>query len=173
MPIILSRKKKPADFIDSVTRRSTILHIRDKKGGLAFLISFFASIRPSGSKKDSAKNLQAMLAQMEKHPIILSNLHNALISQLEQTDLTSALTESGIPVANGFWQEFFRRLRHKLIPALQNDNDFLYVIGRIFFHHQDYKWVEAIPHDQWKQFFETIGLTFSLDDKHILLQLMH
>jgi site-specific recombinase len=172
MPIILSRKKKPADFIDSVTRRSTVLHIRDKKGGLAFLISFFASIRPSGSKKDPAKNLQTMLIQMEKHPIILSNLHNALISQLEQTDLTSALTESGIPVANGFWQEFFRRLRHKLIPALQNDNDFLYVIGRIFFHHQDYKWVEAIPHDQWKQFFEKIGLAFSVDDKHILLQLM-
>jgi len=113
-----------------------------------------------------------MLIQMEKHPIILSNLHNALISQLEQTDLTSALTESGIPVANGFWQEFFRRLRHKLIPALQNDNDFLYVIGRIFFHHQDYKWVEAIPHDQWKQFFERIGLAFSVDDKHILLQLV-
>jgi site-specific recombinase len=172
MPIILSRKKIPADFIESVTRRSTVIHIRDKKGGLLFLVSFFASIRPSRERKDPAKNLQSMLVQIEKHPIILSNLHNALISQLDQTDLTSALTESGIPVANGFWQEFFRRLRHKLIPALQNDNDFLYVIGRIFFHHQDYKWVEAIPHDQWKQFFETIGLAFTVDDKHILLQLM-
>ena len=109
---------------------------------------------------------------MDAHPILLSNLHNALLSQLIQTDLTSALTESGIPLANGFWQEFFGRLRHKLIPALQNENDFLYVISRIFYRSDDYKWVEAIPHEQWKQFFESIGLAFSVDDKHLLLQLM-
>ena len=109
---------------------------------------------------------------MEEHPILLSNLHNALLSQLIQTDLTSAITESGIPLANGFWQEFFGRLRHKMIPALQNENDFLFVVSRIFYRSDDYKWVEAIPHDQWKHFFRIIGLAFSVDDKHILLQLM-
>ncbi len=109
---------------------------------------------------------------MEEHPILLSNLHNALLSQLVQTDLTSAITESGIPLANGFWQEFFGRLRHKMIPALQNENDFLFVVGRIFYRSDDYKWVEAIPHDLWKHFFGNIGLAFSVDDKHILLQLM-
>ncbi len=112
------------------------------------------------------------MKEMDEHPILLSNLHNALVSQLIQTDLTSALTESGIPMANGFWQEFFGRLRHKMIPALQNENDFLYIISRIFYRSDDYKWVEAIPHDQWKQFFGNIGLAFSVDDKHILLQLM-
>src|ERR1700687_1094185 len=59
-----------------------------------------------------------------------------------------------------------------MIPALQNENDFLFVINRIFYRSDEYKWVEAIPHDQWKQFFESIGLAFSVDDKHILLQLM-
>jgi site-specific recombinase len=172
MPITLSRKKNPSDFIDSVTRRSTVLHIGDKKGGLEFLVSFFSAIRPSGGKRDPAKNLQLLIMQIERHPILLSNLHNALLSQLIQTDLSSALTESGIPMATGFWQEFFGRLRHKIIPVLQNENDFLYVISRIFFHSHDYLWVESIPHDQWKQFFESIGLAFSVDDKHILIQLM-
>jgi site-specific recombinase len=172
MPIILSRKKKPADFIESVTRRSTVLHIGDKKAGLAFLVSFFSAIRPSRNKKDPAGNLQNMLLQMDVHPILLSNLHNALISQLIQTDLSPALTESGIPIANGFWPEFFGRLRHKIIPSLQTENDFLYVISTIFYRSGDYQWVEAVPHDQWKLFFESIGLAFSVDDKHILLQLM-
>jgi site-specific recombinase len=172
MPIILSRKKKPADFIGSVTRRSTVLHVGDKKAGLEFLVSFFSAIRPSGRKESASKNLQILLKQMGEHPILLSNLHNALISQLIQTDLSSALTESGIPVANGFWQEFFGRLRHKIIPALQDENDFLYIINRIFFKPADFHWVESIPHDQWKVFFESIGLAFTIDDKHILLQLM-
>ncbi|HEY2349491.1 MAG TPA: hypothetical protein VGH64_10755 [Puia sp.] len=172
MPIILSRKKKPANFIESVKRRSTVVHINDKKAGLEFLISFFSAIRPTNEKKDPAKNLQVLLLEMDEHPILLSNLHNALLSQLIHTDLTSALTESGIPMANGFWQEFFGRLRHKIIPALQNENDFLYVINRVFYRSNDYQWVKAIPHVQWKRLFENIGLTFSVDDKHILLQLM-
>jgi site-specific recombinase len=172
MAFILSRKKKPANFIESVKRRSTVIHIGDKKAGLEFLISFFSSIRPSKEKKDPAKNLQVLLQEVDEHPILLSNLHNALLSQLVHTDLTSALTESGIPLANGFWQEFFGRLRHKIIPTLQNENDFLFIINRIFYYSDDYKWVEAIPHVLWKEFFENIGLAFSVDDKHILLQLM-
>jgi site-specific recombinase len=172
MPFILSRKKKPVDFIESVNRRSTVIHIGDRKAGLEFLISFFSVIRPSKNKKNPAKNLQSLLQQMADHPILLSNLHNALLSQLVHTDLTSAFTESGIPLANGFWQEFFGRLRHKMIPALQNENDFLYVISRIFNRSDDFKWVEAIPHEQWKHFFENVGLAFSMDDKRILIQLL-
>jgi len=172
IPNSLSRKKKSFDFIESVTRRSTVLRTGDKKGGLEFLVSFFSAIRPARGKKDPVKNLQVLLHQMDQHPILLSNLHNALISQLIQTDLTSALTESGIPLGNGFWQEFFGRLRHKLIPALQNENDFLYIISRIFYRSDDYLWVESIPHTHWKQFFESIGLAFSMDDKHMLVQLM-
>ena len=69
-------------------------------------------------------------------------------------------------------RNFLADLRHKLIPVLQNENDFLYVISRIFYRSDDYLWVEDIPHDQWKLFFESIGLAFSVDDKHILVQLM-
>ncbi len=172
MPIILSRKKPTVDFIESVTRRSTVIHIGDKKAGLEFLVSFFSAIRPARNKKDPSKNLQNLIGQMNAHPILLSNLHNALLSQLVQTDLSAALTESGIPLANGFWQEFFGRLRHKLIPALQNENDFLYVISRIFYRSDDFKWVNSIAHDQWKIFFKSIGLTFSVDDKPLLIQLV-
>ncbi len=172
MPTILSRKKNPADFIETVARRSTVLRVADKKGGLEFLISFFSVIRPGKNSKDPAKNLQSLLVHMERHPILLSNLHNALLSQLIHTDLSSALTESGIPLANGFWQEFFGRLRHKFIPALQKENDFLYVVSKIFYRPDDYRWVESIPHGQWKQFFESVGLAFSVDDRNILIQLM-
>src|SRR5450432_2500896 len=174
MSMILYYKKKNVDFIESATRRSTVLHIGDKKGGLEFLISYFSAIRPSGSKekKDASRNLNALIEQMEAHPILLSNLRNAILSQLINTDLSAAFTESGIPLANGFWQEFFGRIRHKLIPSLQEENDFLYVLNRVFYKSDDFEWVEKIPHDQWKHFFEIIGLELSMDDKHILVQLI-
>ena len=174
MPIIQFRKKPPVDFIESVTRRSTVLHIGDKKGGREFLASFFSTIRPDRSKekKEAAFNMQHLLLQLDEHPIFLSNLRNAILSQLVNTNLSTALTESGIPLANGFWQEFFGRFRHKFIPALQNENDFLYVLNRVFFKADDFEWVELIPHETWNHFFEAVGLSISIDDKHILIQLM-
>ena len=67
--MILSRKKKPVDFIESVTRRSTVLHVADKKGGLEFLVSFFSAIRPFKEGKDPSKNLQVLIRQMDEHPM--------------------------------------------------------------------------------------------------------
>ena len=171
----LSRKKNNIDFIESVSRRSSVLNKADKKQGLDFLVSFFSAIRPGRSKekKDPAKNMERVIGIMYSHPILLSNLRRALLSQLINTDLSAALTESGIPLAGGFWQEFFGRIRHKILPSLQNENDFLYALNRIFFRKNDYQWIDDIPHELWTRFFESIGLSIHVDDRLILLQLMH
>ena len=128
--MILKKKKKP-NFIEVVTRKSSVLPVSDKKQGLDFLVSFFSAIRPVGGKKKSnpERNLQLLIAEIHQHPVLLTNLQHSILSQLANTDLSSALTESGIPLAKGFWQEFFGRLRHKLLPPLQSENDFLYTLG--------------------------------------------
>jgi site-specific recombinase len=175
MSIILSAKqKKNTDFIQSVTRRSTVLHIGDKKAGLEFLINFFSAVRPQGSKekKEPARNFQTLLLLVDSHPILTANLRNAILSQIIQSDLTTALTESGIPLANGFWQEFFGRIRHKFIPTLRNENNFLYTLNSVFFKSNDFTWIEEIPHELWKNFFVLLELEISVADKHILIQLI-
>jgi site-specific recombinase len=168
------RKKITFDFIESISRRSSVLNMGDKKQGLDFLVSFFSAIRPGKTrdKKDAAKNMEWVLDQMHIHPILLTNLKHALLSQLINTDLSPALTESGISLAGGFWQEFFGRMRHKILPSLQNENDFLYVVNRVFFREDDYQWVEDIPHELWTRFFEEIGLSIHVDDQRIILQLI-
>ncbi len=77
-----------------------------------------------------------------------------------------------MPLARGFWQEFFGRLRHKLLPPLQPENDFLYVLNRVFFRSNDYTWVEEIPRADWIAFFECLGLSLNIDDRRILRQLL-
>jgi site-specific recombinase len=133
------KKKKKQDFIDVVTRRSAVLPIHDKKQGLEFLVSFFSDLRPSSAKgkRNPTQNMLAVIREMHQHPVLLSNLQHALVSQMINTDLTTALTESGIPLARGFWQEFFGRLRHKILPPLQRENDYLYVVNHVFFRKND------------------------------------
>ncbi len=168
------KKKNKPDFIETATSRATILTITDSRQGLDFLVGFFSTIRPSRQRgKGNAKqNLNTAIGLLQEHPVLLINLQHAILSQLIRADLSSAITESGIPLARGFWQEFFGRLRHKLLPPLQSENDFLYVLNRVFFRNYDYEWVEDIPRDDWVKFFEKVGLAFHIDDTRIVLQLL-
>ncbi|HTI11627.1 MAG TPA: hypothetical protein VL832_23800 [Puia sp.] len=168
------KKKNKPDFIETVIAKSTVLPITDSAEGLDFLVGFFSVIRPSSQKekRNATRNLEFVTGQLHQHPILLTNLQHALLSQLIRTDLSPALTESGIPLARGFWQEFFGRLRHKLLPPLQSENDFLYVVNRVFFRNNDYQWVEEIPRETWTRFFESVGLAFHVDDRRILQQLL-
>ncbi|HEY8971339.1 MAG TPA: hypothetical protein VIM64_19685, partial [Puia sp.] len=169
------RKKERIDFIQAISQRTTLLPIADSEQGLDFLVSFFSSIRPSSSsgRLPAKENIGRITSALHKSPVLLGNLQHAILSQLIRTDLSSALTESGIPIARGFWQEFFGRLRHKLLPPLRNENDFLYVLNRVFFHNDDYKWVEDIPREDWVLFFESVGLSLHVEDERILSQLLY
>jgi site-specific recombinase len=166
------KKRKQPDFIEVASVRSTVLPISDSAAGLDFLVSLFGVIRPGPGRRDAQANLERVTEAMAGSPVLLHNLQHAVLSQLVRTDLSSALTESGMPLARGFWQELFGRLRHKLLPPLQDENDFLYVLNRVFFRNHDYRWVEAIPRSVWVVFFEQLGLSLHIDDSRITQQLI-
>jgi site-specific recombinase len=140
--------------------------------GLNFLVSFFSMIRPGRGRRNAAANLSRVTETLLEKPDLPGNIRHAVLSQLVRADLTPALMESGIPLARGFWQELFGRLRHKLLPSLQSEGDFLYVFNCIFFRRNDYIWVEEIPRADWIAFFETLGLALHVDDIRILRQLL-
>src|SRR5260221_2558975 len=166
------KKKTKPDFIESVKGRSTVISITVSHAGPDFRVSFFSAIRPAKGRRDAKANLEKITADLYQSPILLNNLRHAILSQLIHADLSSALMESGIPLARGFWQEFFGRLRHKLLPSLQNENDFLYVLNRVFFRNNDYQWIEDIPRPTWIEFFTSLGLSLHLDDRRILRQFL-
>ncbi|OSZ77861.1 hypothetical protein CAP36_16020 [Chitinophagaceae bacterium IBVUCB2] len=162
MALFRLKKKKPG-FFELLIEKNVVLPAHDRQRGLEFLISLFSEIRPAQGKlkKNAEKNLLQVTELMKEYKVVLVNTQHALIAQLLSTDLTAAITESGIPLARGFWQELSNRLKHKLLPTLQDENDFLYVINNVFFKKSDYIWVEAIPRQAWVDFFEAIGFSFS------------
>jgi site-specific recombinase len=165
-------KRNQPEFIETASARITVLPVNDGAAGLDFLVSLFGVVRPGPGRRDARANLERITEAMVQRPLLLQNLQHAVLSQLVRTDLSSALMESGIPLARGFWQEFFGRLRHKLLPPLQDENDILYVLNRVFFRNRDYRWIEGIPRPTWVAFFETLGLSLHIDDGRILQQLV-
>ncbi|MFN8290678.1 MAG: hypothetical protein U0U70_10500 [Chitinophagaceae bacterium] len=173
--MIRIRKKKPG-FFEQLVTGNAIISPDDKQKGLSFLISFFDQVRPAGGKrKDAEKNLRNAIGQLKTHRVVLANLQHAFLSQVNHTNLISAITESGIPPGRGFWQELYDRLKHKILPPLPNEQDFLYMINRVFYRKSDYQWVEAVSRTTWREFFEVAGFDMGMagmDLKKELLQAM-
>lgn len=159
-----SKEKKT--FLDTYLADPDKFLIADRSSGLKFLVSFFGVLRKEGASSPQ-QSMENMIGVMEQSPSLLNTVQLALLLQLNSTDLDTAITESGIPLARGFWQEFFSRCRHKLIPALIPDNDFLYVINTVFYRKTDCFWIAEIKRETWIRFFDLLEIKNPDQDSHL------
>ena len=150
-----------------------VLPIDSSSRSLEFLVQLVVKIRPSSPKKiDEAElKFKALLFQLQQDRSLLFAIRRSLLTQFSQSNIIPALIESGIIHSRGFVQELTGKLKHKILPALQKPNDFLFVINRIFYLKTDYKWVTAIDQELWKQFFEMLGVQVNLTERKIQNQL--
>lgn len=165
------RKKKKVDpFAHFLEKRPTV-SLKDRETALDYLVSFIQLLRPKTDKPEEAiQNFGKLLHFLQDNPGVVNELRLALLAQLINSNLLPLLTESGITVSRGAGRELYARLKHKILPALQDPNDFLYVLDRLFYRKSDYQWVEAIGHARWVQFFEVMGLSFHANEPVITRQ---
>ncbi len=154
--------------------KAVVLSINSTNRGLDFLVELFQQIRPADPKKvaDAELKFKAFLYQLQEDKSLMFSLRRALLSQFVNSEVKSALTESGLIGSRGFIQEFTSKIKHKLVPPLLKQNDFLFVIERIFYKHDDYEWMEKIDEDLWVRFFEMIGIEVNLSEPVLTSQLI-
>ncbi|QES89163.1 hypothetical protein [Rhizosphaericola mali] len=174
MALLKKKDKKRKDLIEATLLEDYKLDFLDEEAGLEFLVDFFQRIRPIRLKYfyHSDELLIDMNKQLVDNQLLLSNVRSAFLSQLLNTNLVPALTESGLYQSQGFGQEFTKRMTYKLLPPLQEKGDFLYVLNHIFYNKGDYLWVQNIPRQIWINFFEIIGFKGSSNNASVTKQLL-
>jgi site-specific recombinase len=172
MKFRITNKKKESDK-NTTERKAIVLSINSTNRGLDFLVELFQQIRPADVKNtvESEIKFKAFLFQLQDDRSLLFSLRRSLLSQFVNSDITTALTESGLISSRGFIQELMSKLKHKIIPTLLKPTDFLFVIERIFYKRNDYLWMEKIDPDLWVKFFELIGIEVKLDAPELTRQL--
>jgi site-specific recombinase len=168
---ILPKKKVPES--DSDAGKAIVLSINSTNRGLDFLVELFQQVRPENAQKKEEAELKfkALLFQLQEDRSLLFSFRRALLSQFSNSNITHALTESGLLSARGFIQELGSKLKHKIIPPLLKPSDFLYIIERVFYKRDDYVWIESIDHHLWVRFFDLIGIQVNLSEPQLLQQL--
>ena len=168
----LIRKKKDHDISTNVDQ-AIILPIDSSNRSLDYLIGMVKKIRPSypGDIAEAELKFKALLFQLTQDHTSVLLLKKALLSQIIHSNVVEALTESGVITSRGFIQEFISRLKHKLLPPIQNPDDFLYVINRVFYKRWDYEWVMAIDKELWEKLFELLGVKITINEPQLRWQL--
>ncbi|MEN9547506.1 MAG: hypothetical protein RIR12_97 [Bacteroidota bacterium] len=170
-----TNSRNKLNFFEELISFNTIVSPTNKQAGLQLLTALFAAIRPGSrfEKKTAEENLQLATHYIKNNRVVKANIQHAVLSQLSGAQLTPAFTESGIPLARGFWQELANRLKHKILPQLQSEHDFLYVINCVFYKKSDVVWVESIATQTWVNFFEEVSDGFSGHSVTVRSELVH
>lgn len=168
------KKKKKSDPVYTFLENNPTISVREREAALDYLVSFVDLLRPKPSDKTEQiqQNFSTVIRLLYQFPASLNTLRTCIIAQLVNSNLVPMFTESGITVSRGVGRELYARLKHKFLPALQDHNDFLYLLDRIFYRKADYQWVEAITREQWGQFFELVKLPLSSNEPLIINQAM-
>lgn len=141
--------------------------------GLNYLVEFIKQIRPThpADFKEAELKFKAMFYQLQHDRVLLFSLRKALLSQFSNTTIIPALTESGIVRSRGFIQELLTKVKHKLLPPLQQPDDFLFVINHVFYKQTDHIWIEQIDRSLWVNLFTLIGLQVNVNEYKVIQQL--
>ena len=171
---IRNKKNKEKNLVTLTLEEGFHLSILDRENGLVFLRDFFRKIRPDRISVYfySDKLLNEATKSLLENPFLLKNLKAALFSQLINTDLVPALTQSGMMQSQAFMQELSRRISYKILPPYQDKDDFLYVLNHVFYKKSDYIWVEHISRNSWIAFFESIGYKDTMSNLNMVRQIL-
>lgn len=166
-------KKKGEKLQQPVKKQAMVLPLHNPNRSIDFLVDLIKKIRPDRHKNYEQAELKfkAILYQLNQDKSMLFSLRKSLLSQFLHTNIVNALTENGIVSSRGFVQELMSKLKHKLLPALQQPDNFLYVINKVFYKKYDYMWVEGIDPSLWVQFFNILGVQINLTEPFLIKQL--
>jgi site-specific recombinase len=166
-------KKRKEGTTPPEKKQAVVLPLHTGNRSLDFLVELIQKIRPDNPRniEEAELKFKAVLYQVGQERTSLFSLRKALLSQFLKTNIVTALTESGIVSSRGFVQELQSKLKHKILPALQSPDNFLYVINKIFYKKSDHIWVEGMDPVLWKQFFEMLGIQINLTEPALIKQL--
>ena len=126
----------------------------DRRAALAFLRGVVAGLRPPSDRtEEAAARLEGLIARIDAEPGLADSLKRSLRVCLRDADLVPLLTESGLTLSRSLGRELSNRIKHKMLPLLRDERDFLHVIDTVFHDSEDYRWVEGVPEETWGAFF--------------------
>jgi site-specific recombinase len=123
-----------------------------KSDSTASIAKLAAEVRPRANARDATANLELLCEALAADPERLRALAADLRAAFRELRLHSALVESGIRSELGLSAELRRTVAGWVLPPVLADGDLRAVLPRVFSSSNDWRWVQAIPTQNWRAF---------------------
>jgi site-specific recombinase len=154
------RKKEKVNLVDHYRKEKINIAHGDRATAMAYLRDFVERIRPEPFALDTAEpRLEEVIQLLHEDPSVAENIRHAIYITLRNANLVPMLTDSGMALSRSVGKELVGRIKHKFIPALKDEKDFLQVIDAVFYKKDDYLWVERIPRKQWSYLLSMLNVS--------------
>ncbi|MBH46619.1 MAG: hypothetical protein CME71_00455 [Halobacteriovorax sp.] len=125
----------------------------------------------AGGEKGAAERLRLLTLELQKkswHSHALSDLMGRVVGKHSFLRL---FTESGLMNEDPFLTQAKNRLFNHILPAVYDDNDAVNLFNLLFSRRMDWKWVHAIPDEDWQAFLAELNVKeiFQLPRNHPLV----
>lgn len=125
----------------------------DKNRYSILFVKLIAALRPE-KKEQPDKYIQQLLANVENDHTLQLKLQLMFAELFHTRDSQSIFTSVGILESGTFFTEFFRQIRHSILPPVAEKRSLNYLLELAFNRKDDYIWVSKIPDELWIAFFK-------------------
>ncbi len=134
---------------------------------IEFLVSIFRKIRPRyfENYQESEIKLQSLIQMLKEDKLALQKLRIMFVRLLKNAEIIEIFTESGIEGDVTFFQEFKRRIKHKILPAKRSKGSLLHAVDQIFYKSDDYKWIKKVNKKLWFDLFSLLHFRVDFSDR--------
>lgn len=133
-------------------------HARDHLD-MEALVELVRVVRPP-KPQDTAHaiaEIEKLTAFMHAYPDLRQALRQQLDKLLGQNRHLLLYTDAGILSDRAFGAETLRKMSFKLLPPLQDPQDLMTCMGRLFAERHDHLWVSAVPIGTWVELLRAMG----------------
>lgn len=126
--------------------------------GIETLAALVALLRPrrADAPESAILALRALAFQLGQRDDHRRALRDYLAGVVGSRRMVPLFSDSGILSNEGLWSALRNRLGAKLLPAEYRDEYLKDVLGRVFDHPDDYRWVSAVPDAVWLDLWQAL-----------------
>jgi len=148
--------------------KEILQHITDINDELIPAKKLVADIRPSVLTSDNkaTEKIDVLISLLKQEPLLREKFSTYVIQLIHSKDCVDAFCESGILPGTTFFAGLIRRVMHKIVPELYQENDLRTAVINIFSSKNDARWLKTVPVEKWSELFSFIQIDTS--DKKLL-----
>ncbi|GGP27840.1 site-specific recombinase [Silvimonas amylolytica] len=106
---------------------------------------------------------------LEQSPDIRAGVRRCLLAVLSRSEQVQFFADTGILSNESFFSAVSRRIGDRLLPPAPNPGSLRDLFGGVFYHHNDYVWLESVPQDIWFSLGKALHIEEETNVEQIML----